>query len=227
MEYQPTTSEMIFWSIDPADGTVQGPLDLSFMRGKVLHLTLTSGQVALHVESGQLSAIFMEGVHAMRVGRMAGDLSPASEIVFLSTDHPYTLQWEGEEAVWLPGDDGQKHETWIGGRCICHITGPESFYATFLRNAENDGAQFASRVIDSLVRSQIEKRVSAELATQQAPETELASVLAELTAADIDPALREYGLGCSHLEIHLVTLRGESVPQTAGHSATGRVQKGQ
>ena len=54
LEFQPSSQDVITWSVDESGDVVQGPLDLSFLLGKVLQLVLNAGQVALHVQAGEL-----------------------------------------------------------------------------------------------------------------------------------------------------------------------------
>jgi hypothetical protein len=224
---QGTSSEVVYWSIDSADGTVQGPLDLGFMKGKVLHLTLAAGQIALQIRKGKLQTIFLEGVHARRVGNMTGDLEPNSELLFLALDRPFAFAWRGQDAIWLTDDQGDQYEMKISGEGACQIKGPEAFYAAFLRNAEHTGEPFAQRVIAALVRSQIEKKVNAEFDGSVQELTTLASNLGTLTPADINPLLSEFGLSCTMLSVQISSSSPTPAGQTTGQSADTRVNRSQ
>lgn len=228
MEINPSTSEVIYWSIDPADGTVQGPLDLGFMRGKVLHLTLAPGQIALHICQGELRAVFLEGVHAMRVGRLSSDLPVDSAIIFLVIDKPLRFRWEGADAVTVHGQDGKEQEIRLRGEGECHIVGPERFHSAFFRHCEQETGPFLHRVVECLLRSQIEKRLN------EVPEPDAgvsasapADRLAALEPADINSGLAEFGLACSRLEVQADIPSQQPSTQTAGQPVSSHGKRGQ
>jgi hypothetical protein len=125
MDVQSPADEVVYWSIDHQAGLIQGPLDLEFLRGKILHLTLAPQQIALHFQYGTLCTVFMQGIHVLRVGKCEGDLPPESELVFLAADHPLAFQWDHGRSVWISAGENQQRKLPIKGRCTCHINGPD------------------------------------------------------------------------------------------------------
>ncbi|MFH1843184.1 MAG: hypothetical protein ABIF77_08240 [bacterium] len=226
-DLQTPSEDVIYWSIDPDEGLVQGPLDLGFMRGKLLHLALSRHQLALHVRSGELQAVFLEGTHAMRVGPARGQLPQDSELLFLQMDLPFAFLWSGTESVWIPTRDDQPQELRIDGECNCLITGPERFYATFLRNAETQGEPFMRRLIDTLIRSQCAQRLGNELHGRPLTTEAVSAAAAKLIPEDLSPELAKYGLSCSQLALQVIPLVTGKVTHSTGQSAVGHVNSGQ
>jgi len=227
MEVQSPTDEFIYWSVDHESGLIQGPLDLEFVRGKILHLTLAPRQLALHFQDGRLCTVFMEGVHVLRVGKCEGDLPPESQLVFLAADQPLAFQWDRGRAVWIPAGENQQRKLPLKGRCTCHINGPDPFYATFLSGATGVDEKFTLRVIETYVLSQIEKVIRQVSADRALLDSELESVLTQLLPEDINPALAQAGLLCSDLALQPTVPTGESVQETAGQSAAVGLNRGQ
>jgi hypothetical protein len=226
LEVQSPADDVVYWSIDPSSGIIQGPLDLEFMRGKVLHLTLAPQQVALHYQDGKLGTVFMEGVHVLRVGHCAGDLPPDSELVFLAADHPLAFQWNQGRWIWITAGEGRKRKLPIKGRCTCHINGPDPFYATFLSHTAGTGESFTLRVIETLVLSQIEKSVDQVCGERAMQDSELESILTQLLPEDINPALAQCGLLCSDLVLQPASVNKKSAPETTGQSEAVGLNRG-
>jgi hypothetical protein len=225
LEFQPSSQDVITWSVDETGDVVQGPLDLGFLLGKVLQLVLAPGQVALHIQAGQLRAVFLEGSHTLRVGRRDGELPPESEILFLSLTRPLTFAWKGQSAIWVPDTHGEPSELRLSGECICQITGPENFYNTFLRHAEREGKNLAFRVVDALIRARLEKHLG-ELARERqlGPEAS-AEELPHLTPADVSAGLAALGLRCRSLSVRPTGIARPAPGEIAGQSADSRVNK--
>ena len=59
----PAQDNAMEWSIDGESGLVQGPLDLEFLRGKSILLSLERRQFALLVDDNSLQAVYLEGAH--------------------------------------------------------------------------------------------------------------------------------------------------------------------
>jgi hypothetical protein len=221
-----TLDDVVYWSVDSNAGVIQGPLDLEFIRGKVLHLTLMEDQIALHFQEGQLRRIFMEGIHVMRVGRLEGDLPPESALVFLASDRPLVLQWHHGEAVWLPADEKLQTRLPIRGSCTCHISGPEPFYATFLSHAEHTGEPFTTGVISSLILSQIEGILREFLLHDNLQLDDIKLLARKLIPDDLNPNLASYGLLCSQLELTCGPASTTRLPQTSGQFEAVRDNRG-
>jgi hypothetical protein len=196
LEFQPSSQDVITWSVDETGDVVQGPLDLGFLLGKVLQLVLAPGQVALHIQAGQLRAVFLEGSHTLRVGRRDGELPPESEILFLSLTRPLTFAWKGQSAIWVPDTHGEPSELRLSGECICQITGPENFYNTFLRHAE--------------------RQLGPEASAEELP---------HLTPADVSAGLAALGLRCRSLSVRPTGIARPAPGEIAGQSADSRVNK--
>jgi len=226
-DLQTPSEDVIYWSIDPDEGLIQGPLDLGFMRGKLLHITLSPQQLALHVQSGELQAVFLEGTHALRVGPAQGQLPQESELLFLQMDHPLAFLWSGADSVWVPTQDDQQQELRIDGQCNCLISGPERFYATFLRNAESQGEPFMRRLIDTLIRSQCERRLGQELHGRPLTAEAVSTAATKLTPEDLSPELTKYGLCCSQLALQVTPSVKGKITHSTGQSAVGHVNSGQ
>jgi hypothetical protein len=225
LELQPSSQDVITWSVDESGDVVQGPLDLSFLLGKVLQLVLNAGQVALHVQAGELRAVFLEGSHTLRVGRREGELPPESEILFLSLVRPLAFAWKGQASIWVPDADGAPSELRLVGECVCQITGPEAFYNTFLRHAEREGGELTCRVVDALIRSRLEKYLG-DLARERKPDPEAsAEELLHLTPADISGGLAALGLGCRSLSVRPAGAACPAPGEISGQSATSHVNK--
>ena len=57
----PDDESVVDWSVRPDQGLVQGPLDLEFLRGRKVALSLEPGQVALLVCDDCLQAVYLDG----------------------------------------------------------------------------------------------------------------------------------------------------------------------
>lgn len=225
LEFQPSSQDVITWSVDESGDVVQGPLDLSFLLGKVLQLVLNAGQVALHVQAGELRAVFLEGSHTLRVGRREGELPPDSEILFLSLVRPLAFAWKGQAPIWVPDADGEPSELRLAGECVCQITGPEAFYNTFLRHAEREGGALTHRVVDALIRSRLEKYLG-DLARERNLDPEASTEeLLHLTPADISGGLAVLGLGCRSLSVRPAGGSRPAPGEISGQSVASHVNK--
>ncbi len=225
LEYQPSSQDVITWSVDESGDVVQGPLDLGFLMGKVLQLVLNAGQVALHVQAGEVRAVFLEGSHTLRVGRRDGELPPESEILFLSLVRPLAFAWKGQAAIWVPEADGEPSELRLAGECVCQITGPEAFYNAFLRHAEREGEELTFRVVDALIRARLEKHLG-DLARERGlvPEAS-AEELPRLTPADVSEGLAALGLSCRSLSVRPAGGARPAPGEISGQSADSHVNK--
>ena len=226
LEYQPSSEDVLAWSMADAGEAVQGPLDLGFLRGKVLQLVLQERQVALQVEDGRLLAVFLEGNHTLRIGPGAGELSPGSEIVFLNLASSLELSWKGDAHVLVREGDEEPRELRLVGECACRIAAPEAFYAAFLRHAEHEGPHLTRRVLDALIRARIEQHLGELAAERQLDPDRFATELERLGPEDVAPGLGRLGLSCQALAVRAAGKPSPAAaPETAGQSGESRVNR--
>ncbi len=202
--WETTTAEKenLEWSIDAADGLVQGPLDLNFLHEKTMLLTLREEQIALVLDNGDLSSIYLAGNHRLEINRAEGNISPDNKMIFLAAENPITVSWKQNSSVWATNIGSSPEEIKIIGNCACGITGPGHFYQTFLANLEKVDEELLIRVIDGLIRSQIEQRLADIFQGRPFNAVELQSRLTRLTAEDLSDDLDQYGLSCIRLAVY-------------------------
>ena len=182
------------WSIDPAQGLVQGPLDLEFLRGHRVALNLEPGQVALLVLDGHLRAVFLDGGHVLDIGRGDGQIDPAGRLVFLAQARGLDLSWPRAEPLEL-GDAA------VIGSCTLAVTGPARFYETFLAGLDAWDEPFLRRLVRQTAHAAL-----AGLLEPAGPEP--AALQARLTAlapADLDDELAPCGLSCVRAAFYTAT----------------------
>ena len=90
---------------------VQGPLDLEFLRGRKMSLTLEPGQMALLIQEGGLKAVYLDGAHYLDVGHGPHQVPADSSLLFLAAERHINLNWSRQEPLEVGKD---QHQTLIG-----------------------------------------------------------------------------------------------------------------
>ena len=187
------------WSVDNADGLIQGPLALDFVRERRLALTLADGQLALLLEQGQVKAVFLTGEHDLEVGSGEHGLSPTQHLLFLAPGDGLELRWTPESPLRC-GAEGQ----WsLIGNCRLDIEAPRAFHDTFLAGAEPLDRAFALALVDRLVQGAIAGQLDPASPEDAAwSSTEVQARLTRLLPEDLADELAPCGLACRHLAIY-------------------------
>jgi hypothetical protein len=188
----------IEWTVDSAQGGVQGPLDLGFLVDKRIVLILTEGQQALLVQNGRLRTVYLDGMHHLDVGEGPDRIDPTGRLVFLATPAPFQLSWPRTNPLrWGPG----AHQVLIGS-CALQVLRPGAFFDTFLLGVETPDPAFVTRLVDQAVRGLFELVLAGEDAVDA---NALQARLTRLTPADLNEDLEEFGLSCTHLAVYTAT----------------------
>lgn len=199
---QPGTAaaaEITEWTMDPAQGSVQGPLDLGFFANRSLRLVLQRRQVALLTGGGHLKGVFFAGAHVLDVGEDGDRIPPDFQLAFLDLDQVFTLSWSRMNPVlW-----GRDRDQALIGKCSLRITGPEAFYRAFLAGNRYWEPAFLQRLIEQVARGAIEAVLAdAGLDPRSVSFTELQARITRLHAQDIACHLEVCGLGCENLAVY-------------------------
>lgn len=194
----------IGWSIDAADGPIQGPLALAFLRGRRLALHLRAGQSALLLGDGRVQAIFGPGDHELGIGDGAGGIDPARHLLFLSTGDGLVQRWTVEAPLRL-GGDGAPH---LIGACRLDIIDARAFHDTFLAGVTAPEPAFVLVLVDRLVQGLVAAHVAdvapaAPDAVRWAPAA-LQTRLTALKPSDLADSLAPCGLECRELAVYTV-----------------------
>lgn len=218
-EHHDDGAEVHEWSIDPNQGLVQGPLDLSFFIGQHLVLHLQEDQVALLESDGDLKSIFFAGTHRLEISDDARQ-APAARVVFLHVGAPINLRWRNEAALWIDGPGAVRCPMPFIGACSLTISDPGAFWYAFLRGAEVYEAPALCRVLDALVRSRMETHLTQLAADRATDPATLQSLLPNLCADSLNDDLQEYGLMCQQLATYTRQPPvADLVPEAAGQFA--------
>ena len=225
-ESEANSTDPIVWSVDSRQGTLQGPLDFHFLRGKRILLQLDREQIGLLTRAGQLKAVFLTGSHPLNIGCQAGQIHPESTLLFLATDRPLELHWQGDSQLWTGQEPESSLQLPLWGHCFCHIDGPERFFGAFLRHATELGESITTGVIDALVRSALASILTTKVGSSPPTWETWASFLTSLQPADLNPNLAEFGLICRELKVRTSPQAPDAEPLLAGHSTADRVNRG-
>lgn len=201
-----TAEAVVEWSVNPDQGLVQGPLDLGFLDGKRIALTLRAGQMALVVAQEELQAVYLDGCHVLAVGREDEDLSADSHLVFLDVNNGLDVGWTADEPL-AGGAAGD-----VIGNCTLYIEGPGRFFATFLAGVDDWNEEFILRVVRQATGSALE-RILKVVATDPMG---LQARLANLDPADLDEELAPLGLRCRRAALYTSAPPVESGADAAG-----------
>ncbi|MBK8167366.1 MAG: hypothetical protein IPK64_15595 [bacterium] len=192
----------IDWSIDSADGPVQGPLALAFLQGRELALHLLRGQSALLLGEGRLRAVFGPGRHELHVGGAAGGVDARWHLLFLCLGDGLDLRWSAAAPLRC-GPSGDVALVG-GGRLVVADVG--AFHDAFLAGAEIVDPALVLTLADRLLQAAVAARLATP--TIDGPgdwsaagvDTRLAALRAEDLAEDLAPC----GLACHSLDIQAV-----------------------
>lgn len=189
----------IAWSIDSADGLLQGPLDLGFLRGRRLSLTLYDGQTALLLGEGRVQALFGRGRHELEIGAGAKGIDPEWRLLFLVPGAGLALRWTAESRLRCGGESGPS----LIGTCLLDIADPRTFHDTFLAGAEALDPAFTLVLIDRLVQSVVAARLQPlhSGAAGRSP-TELQAQLTGMGPEVLADELAPCGLVCRQLALY-------------------------
>ncbi len=204
-ETLPLDENNLVWTVDSENGLVQGPLDLGFFCGKKMLLDLGEKQVALLIDESAVQTVYLAGTHQLHIGNGKGGIAPDRQMLFMATDCPIKLRWKKHSSIWVSNIAEFPEEIKIIGSCSCEITGPGRFYQTFLANIETIDVDFITRVIDSLVRSQIESWLSDLFDGYPYNAVELQSRLTGLDPDTMNDQLEQYGIACRSMAIYTAT----------------------
>jgi len=218
----PQDDEPIVWTIDPALGLVQGPLELQFLRGRKVSLILEPGQLALLTEDQEVRAVYLDGRHLLDVGTGRRQVSPACRLVFLSAAGELDFRWTAAAPLaW-----GEGEEQALIGTCSLRIDGPAAFHATFIAGVENCEADFRLRLIEQVLRGVFEDMLRG-VDGRALSCSDVQMRLGRLAPADLDDDLEPYGLACVQLAVYTAQppveddgeggRRATAVLHTAGH----------
>ncbi len=206
-----TDGAPVEWSIEADKGLIQGPLELEFLRGQKMSLTLADGQQALLIHDGQLKAVYLDGAHYLEIGTGIRQVDPACQLIFLAADEPLQLSWPRANPLsWGP----EAHQTLIGS-CALRIAWPSRFFGTFLQGQETPDPGFAERLIDQMVRGLFEQLLATDpTAGTLPPASETQARLTRLSPSDLNEELNACGLSCTHLAVYT------SAPPIEDHQTT-------
>jgi len=183
---------VIDWSVNPDQGLIQGPLDLGFLSGQRIALTLEPGQIALLVDGGDLQAVYLDGCHVLAVGPEPDDMPVAGQLVFLDVSRGLDVHWTTEEPVSADGAGD------VIGNCTLSIDGPGRFFATFLAGVDEWDEEFIKRLVRQAARAAVERVLDGIAADPMCLQTRLAN----LDPADLDEELSPLGLGCRRTALY-------------------------
>ncbi len=179
------------WSLDPDGETVQGPLDLCFLRGRDMMLTLGRDEVALLSVRGRLRRIMLTGRHWLAVGK--DDSCPGDGMLyFLRLDQPIVVDWR--QYVPVPRHDSTEPATTLhSGRFVVTVEQPVRFYETLLCNRSGEGNAICLPTLRHLLPTLLTIRLTA---IEPPGPGGLAELLAQLDPSLLDDDLAPYGLAC-------------------------------
>jgi hypothetical protein len=208
------------WTLDHRQGLIQGPLDLEFLRGRKISLTLDPGQMALLIQDKELKAVYLDGAHYLDIGHGTHQVPADSQLIFLAADEPINLNWSARTPLQL----GEHCDQELIGGCSLTIDGPARFFQTFLDTDEIPEPDFLIRLIDQLVHGTLEEIMGSLFEPGTAlGAAEIQSRLMRLTPADLDDDLAPCGLSCLNLAVYTAAPPVEDAfvlqgaEETAGH----------
>jgi hypothetical protein len=189
----------IDWSVDSADGPVQGPLALAFLHGREMALHLRHGQSALLLGDGRLRAVFGPGRHELRVGGRADDVDARWHLLFLCLGDGLDLRWTPA----APLRCGPAGDVAVTGSARLVVADPAAFHDAFLAGATTvDPAlvvTLADRLLQAAVAAGLTPATGGSAGDWSA--TSVRTRVAGLRAEDLAEALAPCGLACRGLDI--------------------------
>lgn len=205
---QPLDGGPITWTVDPAGGCIQGPLDLGFLVGQRMALVLEEGQQALLVDDGRLRAVYLDGSHCLEIGTGRGQVAPSCRLFFLALGAALTATWDRKDPV-LPGGGGVSPVT---GSCALRIGWPSRFFRTFLHGLDAPETGFVEGLVAQHVRG------LCELALRDIPAERRDPTL--LGPTELAGGLEACGLVCTHLSLGHAGVREEAEAAAARETST-------
>ena len=202
----PDDETVVDWSVQSEQGLVQGPLDLEFLRGRRVSLTLDAGQVALLICDGSVQAVYLDGGHMLDIGHGRGQVPCRGNMVFLTIGRGIEIRWNTSTPLEM-GENGPG----LIGRCTLAITGPSRFYDTFLAGNDEWDEAFILRLVRQATRSALE-RTLAGTGTEPA---QLQTRLANLEPTELNEELAPLGLDCRDTALYTAAPPVESAPTEA------------
>ncbi len=174
----------IAWSVDDADGWLQGPLELCYLGARRLSLALRAGQSALLVDDDRVLASFGPGTHDLAIGCGDAGIDPACRLVFFAAGEGPTLIWSAASPL-RSGDPGTPALT---GACGLAVVDPALFFETFLAGGGLVDPSFVQLLVDRLVQDGL-AGPGPGIAEATRPE-------------DLTAMLAPCGLACRQLALH-------------------------
>jgi len=199
----PDDEAVVDWSVQPDQGLVQGPLDLEFLRGRKVALSLEPGQVALLICDDSLQAVYLDGGHILDVGHGRGQVPCSGHLIFLAVGQGLDIRWSSVEPLEL-GESGPG----LIGHCTLAIEGPGRFHDTFLAGDDQWDEDFIMRLVRQATRAALER----VLADNGLDAGRLQARLANLEPADLDEELAPLGLSCRRTALYTAAPPIEMAP---------------
>jgi hypothetical protein len=185
----------IFWSVDPADGVIQGPLDLEFIKDRPMVLSLESNQVAVHCVNGEMHSVHLDGSQTLGpLGPDDGDKPRNSQLLFMHVDAPISVPWRQHIPV-APTSSGDPTSRLAHGTFVVQIIDPVRFYRSFLVNKCGDGEDVCRDALAQLLPTFLAIHL-ARLCGPGATLENQNNAIATLQAGDLDTVLSPYGISC-------------------------------
>jgi len=194
----PADGGPIEWTMDPEGDLIQGPLDLSFMRGQRFSLVLEEGQLALLTRDRELLGVYLDGAHTMDVGTDEKQIPVDGRLLFLATNRTMDLAWNRREPLAV----GRNQSVNLIGSCNLVVERPARFYRTFLDASDGQDFGFVLRLIDQMVRSMFEEKFTDLDISDPASAANLQSRLMRLGPDDLADDLEACGLRCVNLALY-------------------------
>jgi hypothetical protein len=189
----------IDWSVDSADGLLQGPLDLGFLCGRRLALTLSEGQSALLLGNGRVQAVYPPGRHQLEIGVGEDGIDPAWRLLFLAPGAGLALRWTAESPLRCGPGNGLE----LIGSGRLEIADPCAFHDAFLAGVDAPDTAFTLSLIDRLVQGAVAERLaSAAPGSVPCSPTEAQARLTGLGPTDLADELAPCGLSCRELAVY-------------------------
>lgn len=185
-------NQILEWSVDRQSGLVQGPLDLGFLRGRRVMVTLEPGQMALLIGENRLQAVYLDGGHILEIGNGHRQVPTSSCLVFLAADQDLGLRWTKLDPIRGQG----LPESGVIGHCQLSIDGPTRFYETFLAGTTAWDEQSLRNAVDAATRRALEGLFEP---CADRSETEVQTRLTNLDHEQVSELLAEYGLCCHQI----------------------------
>ncbi len=212
----PLQSENFEWTMEADGPMVQGPLDMSTLRGQRISLILDVGQFGLLAREGSLKALYLDGAHHLHIGQQNDQIHPNSMLFFLSTEITRDFRWipKPTDQFKTSGDSS------VIGRFSVRIEKPARFYHRFLRTLEDWSPETISNQLEALVHEAFNKMLSELCGSSYKQPGGLQSTLMRLGSQHLDEYLCEHGLYCVSLAAYTAAPPIEHHSnQTAGQSA--------